>query len=159
MVTGAFGYTGKYLTRKLLASGFRVKNLTGHPHRPNEFGEHVSSVPWNFDRPDQLIFDLQGVDVLYNTYWVRFPQGGQTFGKAVHNSKVLFQAAKRAGVRRNLRFDIDAGPPGGRYHSDVGRDQGIDEQTAGLGSTRLRNDQSSGVDSREQKNGRSSLCL
>ena len=31
VVTGALGYTGKYITRLLLASGVQVKTLTGHP--------------------------------------------------------------------------------------------------------------------------------
>ncbi|MEE3141611.1 MAG: hypothetical protein VX307_03370 [Chloroflexota bacterium] len=31
VVTGAFGYTGKYITHLLLASGVQVKTLTGHP--------------------------------------------------------------------------------------------------------------------------------
>ena len=30
VVTGAFGYTGKYITHLLLASGVQVKTFTGH---------------------------------------------------------------------------------------------------------------------------------
>ena len=32
VVTGAFGYTGRYITGRLLESGRAVKTLTGHPH-------------------------------------------------------------------------------------------------------------------------------
>jgi len=32
-VTGAFSYTGKYIARRLLAEGARVRTLTGHPQR------------------------------------------------------------------------------------------------------------------------------
>src|SRR5690606_36587488 len=42
VVTGAFGYTGRYITRRLLERGLRVKTLTGHPDRPNPFGDQVA---------------------------------------------------------------------------------------------------------------------
>ena len=41
VVTGAFGYTGKYITERLLARGRRVRTLTGHSNRPNPFGGRV----------------------------------------------------------------------------------------------------------------------
>lgn len=41
VVTGAFGYTGKYITRRLLDQGQRVRTLTNHPNRENPFGERV----------------------------------------------------------------------------------------------------------------------
>jgi len=55
VVTGAFGYTGKYITRRLLSMGLRVKTLTGHPGRPNPFGEQVSVAPFNFENPRELV--------------------------------------------------------------------------------------------------------
>ncbi|MEW6663250.1 MAG: NAD-dependent epimerase/dehydratase family protein [Bacillota bacterium] len=48
VVTGAFGYTGKYITRRLLAMGKKVITLTDHPGRPNPFGTQVPAVPFNF---------------------------------------------------------------------------------------------------------------
>ena len=55
VVTGAFGYTGKYITRQLLASGVQVKTLTGHPERPNPFGGQVIAAPFNVDDPARAI--------------------------------------------------------------------------------------------------------
>ncbi len=49
VVTGAFGFTGKYIARRLLSMGKRVRTLTGHPNRPNPFGDQVSVVPFHFD--------------------------------------------------------------------------------------------------------------
>ena len=66
-VTGAFSYTGKYITRRLLAKGAQVITLTGHPGRPNEFGGKVAAFPFDFEHPDRLVETLRGVDVLYNT--------------------------------------------------------------------------------------------
>ena len=83
VVTGAFGYTGRYITRRLLATGQQVKTLTGHPDRPNPFNGQVSAMPFNFERPDQLAQSLEGATTLYNTYWVRFSHGGTTFEQAI----------------------------------------------------------------------------
>lgn len=106
VVTGAFGYTGKYITRKLLSMGKRVKTLTGHPNRPNPFDNQVSIAPFHFDNPAELTRDLQGATTLYNTYWVRFPYGQVTYDKAVAQTKTLINAAKEAGVRRIVHISI-----------------------------------------------------
>jgi len=73
VVTGAFGYTGKYITKRLLSIGKRVRTLTGHPNRPNPFGNQVAVAPFHFDNPAELTRALQGATTLYNTYWIRFP--------------------------------------------------------------------------------------
>ena len=41
-VTGAFSYSGKYITRRLLAQGHEVITLTGHPHREDPFAGRVT---------------------------------------------------------------------------------------------------------------------
>lgn len=105
-VTGAFGYTGKYITRRLLALGERVITLTGRPGRQNPFGTQVRAFPFNFDRPAELAETLRGVTTLYNTYWVRFPYGSVTYEKAVENTLVLLRAAEEAGVRRVVHISI-----------------------------------------------------
>lgn len=107
VVTGAFSYTGKYITRRLLADGHAVRTLTNHPHRPNPFGSHaVEAVPYNFDRPDDLARNLEGASTLYNTYWIRFPHAGLTFDDAVANSRSLFDAAKTAGVGKIIHVSV-----------------------------------------------------
>ncbi len=106
VVTGGFGYTGKYITRRLLAMGKRVKTLTGHPDRPNLSGDQVSVAPYNFDNPAALVESLRGATTLYNTYWVRFNYGDVTFDRAVENLRTLFNAAKAADVRRVVHTSI-----------------------------------------------------
>jgi NADH dehydrogenase len=106
VITGAFGYTGKYITRRLLAAGKQVKTLTGHPDRHNPFGDQVSVAPFNFDNPSELTESLRGATTLYNTYWVRFSHGQATFDKAVENTKTLIKAAEEAGVRRMVHVSI-----------------------------------------------------
>ena len=106
IVTGAFGYTGKYITKRLLLMGKKVKTLTGHPNRPNPFGNQVSIAPFHFDNPAELTRNLQGATTLYNTYWVRFPYGQVTYDKAVAHTKTLTNAAKEAGIRRIVHISI-----------------------------------------------------
>ncbi|MBI3243216.1 MAG: NAD(P)H-binding protein [Chloroflexi bacterium] len=106
VVTGAFGYTGRYITRRLLARGITVKTLTGHPDRPNPFGDQVSAMPFNFDKPAELTKSLEGASVLYNTYWVRFSHGQNTHERAVANTQTLIRAAEEAGVKRMVHVSI-----------------------------------------------------
>ena len=106
VVTGAFGYTGKYITRRLLDMGIEVKTLTGHPDRPDPFGGAVKAEPFNFDNPAELAKQLSGVSTLYNTYWVRFDRGQVTFDSAVENIKALIRAAQEAGVKRLVHVSI-----------------------------------------------------
>ena len=106
VVTGAFGYTGKYIARKLLSTGHEVRTLTGHPGRANPFGDRVKAYPLDFDDPDGLAQNLRGATTLYNTYWIRFPRGAVTFEGAVENTKTLVDAAIRAGVQRIVHISI-----------------------------------------------------
>ncbi len=105
-ITGAFSYTGKYITRRLLAQGHEVITLTGHPNNPDPFGGQVKAYPFNFDAPDKLAETLAGVDILFNTYWVRFSHGENTHERAVANTKTLIRAAEQAGVRRIVHTSI-----------------------------------------------------
>src|SRR5437867_7863329 len=72
VVTGAFGYSGRYITERLLRAGRRVRTLTNSPDREHPFGNRVEVHPFNFDHPERLASSLEGAQVLYNTYWVRF---------------------------------------------------------------------------------------
>ncbi|MFL5624154.1 MAG: SDR family oxidoreductase [Ktedonobacteraceae bacterium] len=106
IITGAFSYTGKYITRRLLAIGKEVRTLTGHPHNAHPFGKQVSVFPFNFDRPDELVKNLAGASTLYNTYWIRFAHSSLSFEQAVANTKILFNAAKEAGIQRIVHISI-----------------------------------------------------
>src|SRR5258708_28118396 len=106
VVTGASGYTGRYITRLLLSRGRRVRTLTGHPTCANPFGDRIESAPFNFERPDALARSLEGADAIFNTYWIRFPNRGQTFDTAVANTRVMIDAATAAGVRKFVHISV-----------------------------------------------------
>ena len=104
-VTGAFSYSGKYITKRLLARGEEVITLTGHPNRPDPFNGKVKAYPLDFDEAS-MTKSLQGVEVLVNTYWVRFDKGENTQPRAVENTRVLVNAAKASGVKRIVHVSI-----------------------------------------------------
>ena len=104
-VTGAFSYSGKYITRRLLARNEEVSTLTGHPNRPDPFEGKVKAYPLDFDEAS-MTCSLQGVDVLVNTYWVRFDKEENTQPRAVENTCKLVNAARAAGVKRIVHISI-----------------------------------------------------
>jgi len=105
-VTGAFGFTGSYIARRLIEAGQEVMTLTNSPERENPFGEKVRAVPYNFDDYPALVESLKGVSVLYNNYWVRFNHEYFTYKEAAENTRTLFRAAKEAGVERVVHISI-----------------------------------------------------
>ncbi|MGB6837165.1 MAG: NAD(P)H-binding protein [Dehalococcoidia bacterium] len=106
VVTGAFSFSGKYITRRLLSTGVHVRTLTGHPEGPNPFGDRVSVAPFDFDNPGRLVENLRGATTLFNTYWVRFSHRRTTFDEAVRNTMTLIRAAEQAAVRRLVHVSV-----------------------------------------------------
>jgi len=94
------------MAKRLLDAGHELITLTNSVRRQNPFGEQVKPFPFHFDEPDKLRESLKGIEVLINTYWVRFDNPRFTHSQAVTNTKVLFQAAREAGVRRILHVSI-----------------------------------------------------
>jgi NADH dehydrogenase len=106
VVTGAFGYSGRYIAARLLEAGRRVRTLTNSPNRAHPFGTRVEVHAFNFEHPELLRASLEGASVLYNTYWVRFNYGDFRYSQAVANTRTLFAAARAAGVPRLVHVSI-----------------------------------------------------
>jgi uncharacterized protein YbjT (DUF2867 family) len=101
-ITGGFGYTGSYVVRRLLLEKEQVVTLTNSPRKPDS--PEIPAYPLKFDR--SLVNALEGVEVLHNTYWVRFNYGNFSHSQAIDNTMRLFEAAKQAGVRRIVHVSI-----------------------------------------------------
>ena len=121
-VTGAYGYSGRYISERLLAAGKAVSTLTNSPKRAHPFENRIKALPFHFDKPDLLTALLEGVKVLYNTYWVRFNHRLFTYARAVQNTKILFDAAARAGVERIIHISITN--PSDKSHLEYFRSKG-----------------------------------
>jgi uncharacterized protein YbjT (DUF2867 family) len=115
IVTGSFGYIGRYITRHLLELGGEVRTITTHPTKPNPFGSRVQAFPYSFEDPAKLTGILRGTNTLYNTYWIRFAYGDQTYAQALDNTRTLFACAKAAGVRKIVQISVTRAS----IHSDL----------------------------------------
>ena len=132
VVTGAFSYTGRYVTRHLLDQGVRVRTLTRSPDAEDPFGGRVEVAPLDFSDPDGLRRSMQGAGVFYNTYWIRYAHGRITFDLAVENTRTLFEAAKRAGVGRIVHFSVTNVSSGSGLPYFRGKAQ-VEDMLKGLG--------------------------
>ena len=132
VVTGAFSYTGRYVPRRLLDEGVRVRTLTRSPDAEDPFGGRVEVAPLDFSDPDGLCRSMQGAGVFYNTYWVRYAHGRITFDLAVENTRALFEAAKRAGVGRIVHFSVTNPSSGSGFPYFRGKAQ-VEDMLKGLG--------------------------
>jgi uncharacterized protein YbjT (DUF2867 family) len=106
VVTGAFGFTGRYIARRLLASGRRVRTLTNTAAKSDCLIGAVEALPLRFDDRTALVESLRGAAVLYNTYWVRFNHRTFSHALAIDNTLRLFDAAKAARVGRVVHVSI-----------------------------------------------------
>ena len=105
-VTGAFGFTGRALTERLLDIGHSVVTLTRRSGAGDPLASRIEAVPFDTSRPADLVAALTGVDTLFNTYWMRFSRAGGTFEGAVAGTAVLLAAARDAGVRRVVHVSV-----------------------------------------------------
>lgn len=106
VVTGGFGFSGRRIAQKLLLCGERVRTLTNHPDTASALYDRLEIAPLNFEDEAQLTRSLEGVETLYNTYWVRFAYGSMSHEVAIQNTKRLLRAAESAGVRRIVHISI-----------------------------------------------------
>lgn len=103
LVTGATGYSGAYVTQRLLERGRGVRTLTRHT---SDVPAPIQAFQYRFDSPQEMAEAFDGVDTFFNTYWVRFARGSFTHDDAVRNSLALIDAAAAAGVRRMVHVSI-----------------------------------------------------
>ena len=106
-ITGVLGYSGRYMAAEAARRGWRVVGLTNSPGRlANPAGYELRPMPWS-SRENVL----EGVDVLVNTYWVRFSYAGAghaafSHAEAVENTRQMIESACRAGVGRVIHTSI-----------------------------------------------------
>ena len=106
-ITGALSYTGRYLTQSLLSSN-RATSIVNFSRRTTPISSSLSAdeltkisskpLPWGDDKA--MSKSLEGVDVLYCTYWIRFERGGDTHAAASERVASLFRSAAEAGVKK-----------------------------------------------------------
>ena len=104
VVTGALSYTGSYIAERLLKDGRAVRTLTRR-RPPDGAKANIEVVPYRWDR-ESLVQSLAGAQTLYNTYWIRLARGQTSFDEAVSNSRLLFESAKEAGIKKIVHVSV-----------------------------------------------------
>eukprot|EP00518_Triparma_eleuthera_P000380 CAMPEP_0182460716 /NCGR_PEP_ID=MMETSP1319-20130603/5500_1 /TAXON_ID=172717 /ORGANISM="Bolidomonas pacifica, Strain RCC208" /LENGTH=312 /DNA_ID=CAMNT_0024659861 /DNA_START=249 /DNA_END=1184 /DNA_ORIENTATION=+ len=110
-ITGALSYTGRYLTKELLSSSSSsplATSILNFSRRTTPISstlsgdelEKISSTPLPWGDSKAMGKSLEGVDVLYCTYWIRFERGGDTHAAASDRVASLFRSAAEAGVKK-----------------------------------------------------------
>ncbi|MFT3831133.1 MAG: NAD(P)H-binding protein [Opitutaceae bacterium] len=138
-VTGAFGYSGSHIARRLLEEGRGVLTLTNSTGRQHPLADRVRTESFHFADPEKLTVALTGCSVLINTYWVRFDHRRFDHATAVENTLTLFAAAKRAGVGRIVHVSItnpEEGSPLPYFHGKGRLERALRE--SGIPHTILR---------------------
>lgn len=106
-VTGTNGYSGRYIALEAERRGYAVIGLTNTPAGAATMGAPPRpTAPLNWEDEEALAESMRGCRALVNTYWVRFDHGAFSHERAIANTKVLFRAARRAGVERIVHTSI-----------------------------------------------------
>jgi dihydroflavonol-4-reductase len=103
LVTGATGFIGSHLCRALVAQGHSVRAF----HRPTSNLRLLEDLPvehflGDLTKPDTIRSAVQGMNAVYHTAALLGHRvtGEKMFTITVGGTRVLLQAASRAGVRR-----------------------------------------------------------
>ena len=105
LVTGAFGFTGKYISDLLIKKGEKVRTLTSKTDI-NLYNENIEVFQYNFEDKEYLIKAMSGAEKLFNTYWIRFPYKSHTFEKVVFRTKILIDCAKEADIKKIIHISV-----------------------------------------------------
>ena len=106
IVTGAFGFSGRYIAECLLQNGQKVRTLTNRSGKNLPLLEQLEVAPLHFSNFDEMVRNMSGAKVLYNTCWVRFDRGNVSYESAIDNTRLLLRAAEKAGVERIVHLSV-----------------------------------------------------
>jgi dihydroflavonol-4-reductase len=102
LVTGATGFVGWHVARKLVERGDRVRVLVRDAGRLKDL-DGVEAVEGDLRDPESLARAVEGCGVVYHVaadyrLWTRDPE--EMYRSNVEGTRNLFQAARRSGVER-----------------------------------------------------------
>lgn len=108
-VTGASGYVGSHITRRLAQEGYTVKALV-HNRQRAENEARLSSLPieWveaDVTRPETLQNALKDVDAVIHTVAIAIEKGDRTYEKInIEGTVNLIESAKKNGIQRFINI-------------------------------------------------------
>ncbi|MBX3063363.1 MAG: complex I NDUFA9 subunit family protein [Anaerolineae bacterium] len=109
LVTGASGYVGNNLVRRLVKMGKQVRAMVGSPEKAVKRLKDVESaieiVKGDVTRPESLMEWMDGVTAVIHLVAIPMEKGKRTYEAINYQGTVnVVEAAKKAGVRRFLNM-------------------------------------------------------
>ncbi len=109
LITGAAGYVGNNLVRRLVEGGQPVRAMVRHmdkaEDRLGDIRARVEIVTGDVTKPDTLASAMQGVEAVVHLVAVAIEQGGATYERINTQGTInVVDAAKAAGVRRFINM-------------------------------------------------------
>jgi nucleoside-diphosphate-sugar epimerase len=116
LLSGANGFIGRYLMGALLAAGHEVVPAVRRPEEIDRLLPEPAAIRVDMNRdvrPEDWLERLAGIDVVVNCAGVLQGRPGQSIA-AIHAAapKALFEACRRAGVRRVIQISAISAEPG-----------------------------------------------
>lgn len=109
LVTGASGYVGNNLVRRLVQLGKPVRAMVGHVEkaakRLADVEPKIEIVRGDVTRPETLTEWMQGVDTVIHLVAVAIEKGGRTYERINYQGTVnVVEEAKKGGVKRFINM-------------------------------------------------------
>jgi NADH dehydrogenase len=109
VITGAAGYIGSHLARRLVQDGKPVRVMVHNRRRAEEEGRLAGlTVEWaegDVNRPESLEQAFQGASAVIHTVAIAIEKGGRTYEQINYQGTVnAVEAAKATGVRRFINM-------------------------------------------------------
>src|SRR5512140_3386552 len=116
LVTGASGYVGNNLVRRLVQLGKPVRAMVGQPEkalaRLGDVEPKIEIVKGDVTRPETLAEWMDGVDTVIHLVAIAIAKGSRTY-EAINTQGTInvLEAAQAAGVRRFLNMSQNGATP------------------------------------------------
>jgi uncharacterized protein YbjT (DUF2867 family) len=109
LVTGASGYVGNNLVRRLVDAGKPVRAMVHNPDkaqaRLGDISAQIEIMPGDVTQPETLVPVLEGVDAVVHLVAVAIEKGRATYARINTQGTInVVDAAKAAGVRRFINM-------------------------------------------------------
>jgi len=109
LITGASGYVGSHLTKRLVADGYRVRALVRNKPRAQEEerleGLEIEWVEGDVTKPETLVNAFNEVEAVIHTVAIAIEKSDRKYEQINYQGTVnLVDAARKAGVSRFLNM-------------------------------------------------------
>ncbi len=144
LVTGASGYVGNNMVRRLVQLGKPVRAMVGNPDkalkRLGDIESKIEIVKGDVTRPETMVEWMKDVDCVIHLVAIAIEKGGRTYEKLnTEGTKNVVDVAKEAGVKRFLNMCQNGATPD--HFSRFLRSKGLAQQyvaASGLDWTAFR---------------------